>query len=519
MTVAVGQRGSTIPDGVLVQEAAAGSGESYGALYDRYAPQVFNYCLRISGSPDDAADATHEAFLNVLRRLQDDDRPVLDFAPYLFASARNESYALMRRGNRVYPAESLPEEQGGTTEVDADPERFALLRDSQDSVRAANAELAPRHREVLALRELGERSYDEIGQIMGISENGAAQLIWRARMKLREALTHGAVASVVAMSPDCERAQVLLTRIQDGEPVDDPERSWLDEHLDECGSCRAARGMLLEVGATYGCWLPVAALVGMREETLTAAGNLVGADWTAVASAPPGGGSAGGGTTAGGSTAGGSGTGAAVAGVATLAAVGIALTVIIQDDSQMNQRLADSLRQPAADAQAAKAPNSSRAPSATPADRPAASRAAPGGGDAVTALRRPASRTGPLAGAPPSTEGENPPGPREPEPTSPRDEGPGPGTPAPGTPAPEPNDGPPAGTTPPPPAQPAPDKPTPPVDTTPPPGPPQPEPGGCTWPGGGGGPGGCPPGHGGIPPGQGGTPPGQVGKSHGRGPS
>jgi len=303
VTVAVGQRGSTTPDGVLVQEAAAGSGESYGALYDRYAPEIFNYCLRISGSRDDAADATHEAFLNVLRRLQDDDRPVLEFAPYLFATARNETYALMRRGNRVYPAESLPEEKGGATDAVTDPERAALLRDSQDEVRAANARLAPRHREVLALRELGERSYGEIGQIMGISENGAAQLIWRARMKFRAALTAGAVASVVAMSADCERAQVLLTRIQDGEPVDDPDRSWLDYHLDECGSCRAARGMLLEVGATYGAWLPLAGLVGMREETLTAAGNLVGADWSGVAAGPPGG-SGGGGSAAGGSAGG-----------------------------------------------------------------------------------------------------------------------------------------------------------------------------------------------------------------------
>ena len=70
---AVAHRPSTAPDGVLVQEAAAGSGTSYAELYDRHAPQVYNYSLRLTGSPDDAADATQEAFLNVLRRLQDDD--------------------------------------------------------------------------------------------------------------------------------------------------------------------------------------------------------------------------------------------------------------------------------------------------------------------------------------------------------------------------------------------------------------------------------------------------------------
>ena len=55
--------------------------------------QVYNYCLRLTGSPEDAADATQEAFVNVLRRLQQDDRPVLEFSSYLFAAARNESYA------------------------------------------------------------------------------------------------------------------------------------------------------------------------------------------------------------------------------------------------------------------------------------------------------------------------------------------------------------------------------------------------------------------------------------------
>src|SRR5688572_15087442 len=109
MTVAVDHRRPNIPDGVLAQEAAAGSGASYGTLYDRYATQVYNYSLRLTGSPEDAADATHEAFLNVLRRLHADVHPVLDFASYLFAAARNESYALMRRRSRVYPTDAVPE--------------------------------------------------------------------------------------------------------------------------------------------------------------------------------------------------------------------------------------------------------------------------------------------------------------------------------------------------------------------------------------------------------------------------
>src|SRR5215213_3442330 len=269
---AVTHGGTTSPDGVLVQEAAAGSGVSYGTLYDRYATQVFNYCLRLTGSPEDASDATQEAFVNVLRRLQDDDRPVLEFSPYLFAAARHESYRLMRQRARTHPTDSPPAERGRVADVDSDPERSVLLRDSQEAVREANAQLAPRHREVLALREVAGQSYDEIGQTMGISENAAAQLIFRARSKLREALTAGTVASVVATSEECATAQALLNMVQDGEDVEEVDRVWLEEHLDDCGSCKTANRLLLEVGASYRCWLPVAVFAGMRTETLTRAG-------------------------------------------------------------------------------------------------------------------------------------------------------------------------------------------------------------------------------------------------------
>ena len=317
---------------MLVQEAAAGSGVSYGVLYDRYASQVYNYCLRLTGSQEDASDATQEAFVNVLRRLQEDDRPVLEFSSYLFAAARHESYALMRQRVRTHPTDSPPAERGRVADLETDPERSALLHDSQQSVRDANAQLPPRHREVLALREVAGRSYEEIGATMGISENAAAQLIFRARSKLREAMTAGAVASVVATTDECETAQVLLSRVQDGQPVEEEDRAWLEKHLDECGSCKTANRMLLEIGASYRLWGPVALLAGMRTETLARAGDLVGADWSHVPA--PGKGSAAsssaGGTGAG---AGGAAAGAvAVVAAAVVAVAGVGAFTLLRDD-------------------------------------------------------------------------------------------------------------------------------------------------------------------------------------------
>ena len=46
---------------------------------------------------------------------------------------------------------------------------------------------------------------------------------------------------------------------------------------------QAFNRMLLEAGASYRMWVPVALLAGMRTDTLTAAGGVIGADWSGVA--------------------------------------------------------------------------------------------------------------------------------------------------------------------------------------------------------------------------------------------
>ena len=473
------RRATGAPDGVLVQEAAAGSGAAFATLYDRYETPVYNYCLRLLNSADDAADATQEAFVGVLRRLQADDAPVLDFAAYLYTAARHESYAVMRRRDRSRPTDSVPEEPNRAVAVESDPERSALLRDAQEEVRAANALLAPRHREVLALREVGGRSYEEIGAILGISANAAAQLLWRARSNLRDELRIGAVASVTATSEDCERAQLLIGMREDGETLEEVDDRWLDEHLDECGSCRASRAMLIELGAIYGAWVPVAALAGMRADVLTSAGSVIGADWSGVAAAPRHASKLSSNT----------GAAAAAGGVATIAAVGLALGMFQSDSPSGEHSSTATPARGSPSAASAAAPAAKAKEKASKARRlERATRAASAG----SAAARTAGPGGPAAGVPvteraaPVSDVPRPPSPRERTPGQP-----GPGAPpreAPQQP-PEAVSEPPAAQTP---ALPPPAAQTPATSCS--------HPTGATA--------GCPPGHGGTPPGQDGVPPG-----------
>jgi RNA polymerase sigma-70 factor (ECF subfamily) len=272
-----------IDEAALAQRAVAGDGDAFAVLYERYEQRVYNLCYRVLGSRDDAADATQEAFVNVLRRLPKLEGHELAFGSYVFTCARNASYDLIEHRRRTEPSDEIPEGGVGADPGDPedDPERNVLLEARNEEIRAANLELPERQREVLALRELEELSYDEIAEIMDMNRNSVAQLISRARIGLRDALRGTALASIAASSPECERALPLIALQQDGQLGDRPEDAdWLGEHLIGCDTCRLGREAMEEAGVSYRAWLPITAGPLLFRETVAEAAELVDADWS-----------------------------------------------------------------------------------------------------------------------------------------------------------------------------------------------------------------------------------------------
>ena len=197
----------------LAHARAAGDGQAFATLYERYEGRAFNLALRITNSREDAADAVQDAFLNVMRRLPDMKDRELNFGSYLFTAARNACYDLMAKSKRSDPTDEIPETaahmSGGggfgfePDDPEDDPERGRLLEAQQEEIREANGRLPERQREALALCELEEMSYDEIAEVMDMNRNSVAQLISRARIKLRDELRGGALATI---APSTEAA-------------------------------------------------------------------------------------------------------------------------------------------------------------------------------------------------------------------------------------------------------------------------------------------------------------------------
>ena len=201
-------------------------------LYHSHESDVFNFCLRTAGSRDVAARATLAAFRAVRRE------PGLN----LLAAARSETATLLETPHEGHAP-------GG----------------SPVPVREANGRLALRYREVLALRELLGCSYDEIAEVVGADRKAVAELLWRARLELRDELKGSRLASIAPLADSCTRALALIVMDWDGELHDGAERGWLRGHLRTCGKCRVSQEAAREASATYGAWLRAAPPMGLRE--------------------------------------------------------------------------------------------------------------------------------------------------------------------------------------------------------------------------------------------------------------
>jgi RNA polymerase sigma factor (sigma-70 family) len=261
-TAVRGKAAPAVEEARLARAAAAGDGSAFATLYERYEQRAFNLAYRIAGSEADAADAVQEAFLDAMRRLPRLAEQELAFGPYLFAATRSACHELMRKRPRTRPSETIPEPRQG-------------------EVREASMRLPERQREVLALRDLEELSYDEIAAIMEVNGNTVAQLISRARINLRDEMRGTALASVAAPSPECERALPLIATRDDGQlEAGSRDAAWLDAHLADCHRCRLGVEAMQEADASYRAWAPIAAVPWLLKETMAKAAEVAGADWS-----------------------------------------------------------------------------------------------------------------------------------------------------------------------------------------------------------------------------------------------
>jgi RNA polymerase sigma-70 factor (ECF subfamily) len=185
------QSGAVPSDEDLLRLCAKGDATGLEELTRRYQQQIFGFLYRLTGSYEDAEEATLEVFLRAWRTAGSFQYRAR-VATWLYRIALNIARDLHSR-KLARPQEPWPEDEEVAASLavgSAEDEAMESLAGDEMGKRlqAAMQKLSPQDRELLTLYYLQDYDYEEIQAITGLSYTVLKTRLARARQRLRRQL-------------------------------------------------------------------------------------------------------------------------------------------------------------------------------------------------------------------------------------------------------------------------------------------------------------------------------------------
>jgi RNA polymerase sigma-70 factor (ECF subfamily) len=147
--------------------------------------ELFRLALRITLNPAEAEDVVQETMIKVWNR-RDQWEQIDNIEAFCLTICRNT--ALDKNRKMANQSQSLDDNVVETpdTSYGANPEEQAMQHDRIALVRRLIESLPEKQRTVMLLRESEGKSYKEIAQVMGITEEQVKVNIFRARQAVKQ---------------------------------------------------------------------------------------------------------------------------------------------------------------------------------------------------------------------------------------------------------------------------------------------------------------------------------------------
>lgn len=182
-------------DYALLKRTAAGDQWAFAELLRRHQTRIYRLALRLLRRTPDAEDAVQDIFLKAYQHAAR-FTPTSTVAAWLNRIAANHCLNLLR-ARRVRPEVPFPESEDRNhswEEVLADsgqipdPLAVATGRELAAILQQALDRLPENQRQALILKHFADLSYQEIGELLGLSPGAVDGLLKRARQTLKQVL-------------------------------------------------------------------------------------------------------------------------------------------------------------------------------------------------------------------------------------------------------------------------------------------------------------------------------------------
>ena len=182
-------------DESLMLRYREGDVRAFEVLVTRHRKPIYNFILRFVRDAAQAEDVMQETFLRLIKGADNYEKQA-KFTTWMYTIARNLCVDASRRGKHRKAASldaPIGEDEGATLldmvsdgAVGADGK--AIQRELAIRMKQAIEALPEEQREIFLLREVSDLQFNEIAQVVGVSENTVKSRMRYALEKLREAL-------------------------------------------------------------------------------------------------------------------------------------------------------------------------------------------------------------------------------------------------------------------------------------------------------------------------------------------
>ena len=171
----------------LVTAAQGGDRSAFDELVRATYVDTYTLAYRLTGNDEDARDVVQDAYLRAFRGLNK-FRGDAQFSTWMYRITANCAATLLTKRNRHRHDDLEEADTLADPRPDVDPVAQADAVLLRDQVSDALAELPPKLRAVVVLRDVYDLPHEAIAAELGISEAAAKVRLHRARRKLRERL-------------------------------------------------------------------------------------------------------------------------------------------------------------------------------------------------------------------------------------------------------------------------------------------------------------------------------------------
>jgi len=169
----------------LIRRCQAGEKEAFEPIVRKYAGRATGAAAVLLGCPDEALDASQEAFVRAWRHIKRFDTSC-PFYPWYAAILRNICRSRVRRRSRRRTV-TLPDGHAAPAS-DGDPVVLAEQNERRERLFRAVLSLRPPFREIILMKHFHEMSYKAIAEALDVPIGTVMSRLHNARLALRDEL-------------------------------------------------------------------------------------------------------------------------------------------------------------------------------------------------------------------------------------------------------------------------------------------------------------------------------------------